>query len=205
METPVFNELLAQLADVLARNTNAAFSDCVLLGSAVLAARGLRDVHDLDVLVPPELFAELRNQERLLEEPYGNFEAYSLRTDKRIQFFHTILCTTAPTITDAQAYATAQRGKRWQVLAPNLFIEIKRRLVRLGRVRLIKRTARCSRRTSWYCPNLSRRGSFLFVGAIPPARGADKERVRWKLSGRGSRALSGVRSRAPSFVQEVAR
>ncbi|APU89006.1 hypothetical protein Rctr197k_223 [Virus Rctr197k] len=53
--TPVFQQLVTELDKIINPGTPAV----VLLGSAVLAVRGLRDVNDLDVLVSPATFAHL--------------------------------------------------------------------------------------------------------------------------------------------------
>ena len=76
---PNFEWLLGQL-----REANLDPDHFVLTGSAVLAVRGIRDVHDLDLILTPELWRSLTLPK---EANYMGGESQCIRITRSIQAF----------------------------------------------------------------------------------------------------------------------
>lgn len=119
METPNFNQLLKYLRDI-----NLPADQFAIFGSGPLAARGLRDCRDLDIVVTEELWKELlknyfpdtENQEKIIlhrSRTTGETEIEAFRNWRPIFSDVNSLIDSADII-DGVRFVNLENVKKWK-------------------------------------------------------------------------------------------
>lgn len=127
--TPRFDAFLVALARIVP------VDECVLIGSAVLAVRGIRDVEDLDVLVKPRVLDRLRVADDLksldVDLPDDGKGVLQLATSLSA-FYAVDLALSVDEVFQRRerAAAVGYDTRGWWVMTLNQCIEIKRKLDR---------------------------------------------------------------------------
>jgi hypothetical protein len=111
IETPKFALLLEGLEKIVGPE------DAVLVGSAPLAIREIRDVNDLDVLVRSEVFDVLREVSGVLGDGADRMVVFQTPEGLSIQITDRLLNHAATAgITEEDVWSAAEEWRNWRVL-----------------------------------------------------------------------------------------